>query len=294
MKPGELALVETSFGFHVVKLESHSEAHVDTLAQAKPAIIEAIRGNQGTRLSRDALNEDLSDALAGKSLQDIAKKRGLDVVEAPPVSHEELIRGTSDSRELLDAAFKLEVGQARGVPVGNAPYLIEVVARTPSHVPTLKDIEAKVRDAYIKDTAEEKARIEAVQMTKQIKSPADFASVAAQNKVQVKTADPFVRVTNDIPGIGQFPEVVDAASIQPTVPGVIDQVMGHDGNSFIFEVTSRTNPTDAEWKSDQKSFTQEFLARRRALAWQHFLDQLRTQATVTIDTEQLAATQASL
>jgi hypothetical protein len=142
--------------------------------------------------------------------------------------------------------------------------------------------------------AEATAAAAAALLLKQIKGPADFASVAAANKLQVKTADPFTRVTNEVPGIGQFPEVADAASVQTAVPGVIDNVLEHGGDAYVFEVTMRTNPTDQEWKSDQKSFTQEFLSRRRALAWQHFLDQLREQAKVTIDNEQLGASQASM
>jgi peptidyl-prolyl cis-trans isomerase D len=294
MKPGEIEIVETNFGYHIVKLDEHKDAHVDTIDQVKPQIIEAIRDSAGTRLSREALNQDLSDALAGASLESIAKKRGMDVVEAPAVSRDELIPGTQDSHELIDAGFRLEVGQPRGVPAGSAPYLIRLVARDPSHIPPLKDIQGKVVDAYVKSAAEDKAHAEATRLLKQIKSWQDLATVAAANKLQVKTADPFTRITNDVPGIGQFPEVADAASVAPTIPGVIDNVMEHGGDSYIFEVTSRADPTDDEWKSDQKSFVEEFQSRRRALAWQQFLNQLRSQAKIGIDADQLGASQASM
>ena len=294
MKPGDIAMVETQFGYHVVKLDEHKDPHVDTLDQAKPQIVESIREGQGTRISREALNQDLSDALSGASLEVIAKKRGIDVVTTPLIGRDELIPGTADSRELIDAGFRLEVGQERGVPVGNAPYLVKLVMRDPSHIPPFKDIEAKVRDAYVKNMAQEKAHAEATRLAKLIKGPQDFANVAAANKLQIKTAEPFTRVTNDVPGIGQFPEVADAASLAPTVPGVIDSVMEHAGDSYIFEITSRTNPTDQEWKSDQKSFVEEYQQRRRALAWQSFLDQLRSQAKITINTDQLASSQASM
>jgi hypothetical protein len=146
----------------------------------------------------------------------------------------------------------------------------------------------------VKSAAEDKAHAEATRLLKQIKSWQDLATVAAANKLQVKTADPFTRITNDVPGIGQFPEVADAASVAPTIPGVIDNVMEHGGDSYIFEVTSRADPTDDEWKSDQKSFVEEFQSRRRALAWQQFLNQLRSQAKIGIDADQLGASQASM
>ena len=49
MKPGELRLVETKFGFHVVKLDSASPAHVDKMQDVKPKIIEALRAEAGER-----------------------------------------------------------------------------------------------------------------------------------------------------------------------------------------------------------------------------------------------------
>ena len=69
--------------------------------------------------------------------------------------------------------------------------------------------------------------------------------------------------------------------------------MENGGNSYLFEVTSRTEPTDDEWKSAQKSFMQEYLDQRRAQAWTHFLDQLKDQAKIQIDTDQLAAGESS-
>ena len=58
----------------------------------------------------------------------------------------------------------------------------------------------------------------------------------------------------EVEGIGEFPEVTDAAAAVPAIPGVIDRVMEHGGNSYLFEVTSRAEPTDAEWKTAQKDF----------------------------------------
>ena len=65
--------------------------------------------------------------------------------------------------------------------------------------------------------------------------------------------------------------------------------MESGGNSYLFEVTSRTEPTDDEWKSAQKSFMQEYVEQRRAQAWTRFLDSLKDQAKINIDSDQLAA-----
>jgi len=292
MKPGQVTMVETRFGFHVVKLEEIKPAHTDTLAEAQPKIIDALRTQAGAKLARDATREDLAAALNGGSLQDLAKKRGLDAIETPMFAENEPIKGAEGDRELMQSAFKLEPGQTRIVPEKGAPYLIKLIAREPSRIPPLKEIEARVRDALIRSTAEADAGNQAEKMLASIKSAADFDKAAAANKQAIKNVDPFPRVDHNVPGIGEFPEVTDAAATVPAVPGVIDRVMEHGGNAYLFEVVSRSEPSDEEWKSAEKSFMQEYVEQRRAQAWTRFLDELKNTARIKIDTDQLASAEA--
>jgi len=293
MKPGQATMVETRFGFHVVKLEEIKPAHTDTLAEAQAKITDTLRTQAGAKLARDATREDLTAALTGASLEDLAKKRGLDAVETPMFAQNEPIKGAESDRELVQAAFKLDPGQVRIVPEKGAPYLIKMIAREPSRIPPLKEIEARVRDALIRSTAEAEAGKQAQKILAAIKSPADFDKAAAENKLAIRSVDPFPRSDHTVAGIGEFPEVTDAAAIVPAVPGIIDRVMENGGNSYVFEVVSRTEPGEEEWRSAQKSFMQEYVEQRRAQAWTRFVDQLKNTAAIRIDTDQLGSTESS-
>ncbi len=293
MKPGQIAMVETHYGFHVVKLDAFLPAHADTLAEAKPKIIDELRTQAGAKLGRAAAQEDLTAALAGDKLEDLAKKRGIDAVETPLFARGEPAGGVEQDRELVEAAFKLDVGQVSLVPEKGAPYVIRLLVRQPSRIPALKEIEPQVRDALIRATAEAQASQQAQEILATIKSPADFDKAAASNKLLITSVDPFPRVDHRVPGIGEFPEVTDAAAAVPAIPGVVDRVMESGGNSFLFEVASRADPTDDEWKSAQKAFMQEYVDQRRVQAWTRFLDQLKDQARIQIDSDQLASGESS-
>jgi len=201
--------------------------------------------------------------------------------------------GAERDRELMEAAFKLEAGQVALVPEKGAPYVIKLLAKQPSRIPALKEIEAQVREALIRSTAEADASQQAQKVLATIKSPADFDKAAAANKLAIKNVDPFLRADRSVPGIGEFPEVTDAAAVVPAIPGVIDRAMENGGNSYLFEAASRAEPPDEEWKSAQKSFMREYVEQRRAQAWTRFLDQLKEQAKIQIDSEQLASTGSS-
>ena len=293
MKSGEIRIVETKFGFHVVKLDSFTPAHTDTLAEARPKIINDLREQTGTRLAREAIDEDLTAALGGADLPDIAKKRGIDAVTTPPFAKGETIAGIGQDSKLAEAALALDKGQVRAVPEQDAPYLIKVLNKTPAQVPPLKDIAAEVRQAYIRSYAEIAAHHQAEKLMAQIKTPADLQTVAAANKLAVHNVDPFERASHAISGIGQFPEVTDAAGTVAAVPGLIPSVMEQDGNAYIFEVTSRSDPDDEQWASAKQAFTDDYLAQRRAQVWTQFLDQLRTQANIVIHADQMGASTES-
>src|SRR5208337_4409055 len=142
MKPGQITLVETRFGFHIVKLEEFKPAHTDTIAEAKPKIIDELRTQAGAKLGRAAAQEDLTAAVAGGKLEDLAKKRGIDAVETPLFAQGEPAGGIEQNRELIAAAFKLQEGQVVLVPEKGAPYLIKLLVMQPSRIPPLKEIEA--------------------------------------------------------------------------------------------------------------------------------------------------------
>jgi len=287
MKPGDIEIVETSFGYHVVKVDEIKPAHVDTLQEAEPRIVEGMRTQAGARLARQAIDEDLSAALNGAKLQDLAKKRGLDVVQPPSFAKGEPIQGLKEDTALAQKAFSLDAGQVGTVP-GRAPFLVKVIERTPSRVPPLKEIEARVRDAYVRVMAAAAARTQARKLIEQMKTSADFRRVAETNNLTIRNVDPFDRSTSSIPGLGDFPEVIEETGTVATVPGLIERVMERDGNSYIFEVTSRSNPSEEAWKSAKDSFMQEYLAGRRAQAWTRYLEQLRAKAKISIDADQFA------
>ncbi len=289
MKPGELRLVETKFGFHVVRVDSLSPAHVDKAQDVRPKIIEALRVEAGGKASRQALDEDVSAAINGSNLQDLAKKRGLEVTDTSSFSNSEA-SGVLHDQKLIDAAFKLDLGQVRAIPgeKGAAPYLVKLIARDPEHVPPLKDIEAKVHDAYIRSTAEAQARTKAQDLLKQIKTAADFDKVAQANQLTVHRTDAFARSSETVPDLGSFPEVTEAAGVVDKVPGVIDQVMQNKGDAYVFELTERTPPSAEDWKAAQTDFLPEFVQQRRAEAWTRFIEGLKSHAKISVDASQFA------
>lgn len=284
MKAGEMTVVQTQFGYHVIQVEDHKLAHVDTLEEARPKIIETLRHRAGAEQAHQAIDQDLAAALSGKGLQEMADKRGLDLVKTPLLAVGERTAEITDP-QLVQGAFKLNPNDVRVITGHDAQYIVKLVERKPSYLPKLADIEPKVRAALVRQMAEAKALVQATAFLKQVKDPAGFGAAAAAAKLAVHTTGDFSRADGTIPGIGEFHEAVQEASLLPGTPALVGRPLTLDGNAYVFEVTGRMPPSDDQWKLAKAAFKEQLLKQRQAQAWESFVQELRARGQIFVRPE---------
>jgi peptidyl-prolyl cis-trans isomerase D len=291
LKAGQLSsVVETRFGYHIIRVEEVKPAHTDTLEQARPRIVQMLTERAGRREAISDQREDLAAALNGAKLPDLAAKHNLQAVTTPPFAADEPIPKLDRNPDFTNAVFKLgkgEVGAVNGKESGL--FLVKVVDREPAHIPALKDIQDRVHDALVRRDAESKARDRAEALLKQIKNAADFNKVAEANHLTIHKTEPFDRASSSVPTIGDFPEVTQGVGGIASIPGVIPKVMVQSGNYYIVELLSRQAPDDEEWKKAESSFKEELLQSMRSQAWENFVAGLKRQARITIDPNALGS-----
>jgi peptidyl-prolyl cis-trans isomerase D len=290
LKPGQYAIAQTQYGFHVIEVEEVTPAGVDTPEQARPKIVEALKQKLGADTAKQYLEQDLTAALTGHDLAELANKRGLKAIDTPFFAADEKIVGAEDNPQLGKEAFGFSNGEVRAVTDGPTPYLVKLDARIPAHIPPLSEISDLVRRTIIRVTAESKAHDAANVMLRQINSAADFDRVAAANHLTVAQTGDFPRYGTTLPGLGTFPGVINSAAMIAVIPGTIDKVMQSGGNSYLFKVLSRTPPSAAEWQAASASFTDRMLEQRRASAWINFVNDLKSRAEIVIHADQLGST----
>jgi peptidyl-prolyl cis-trans isomerase D len=294
LKPGQLsAVVGTRFGYHIIKVNEVKPAHTDTLAEAKPRIVESLRARAGQKAAIAAQREDLGAALGGAKLKDLAAKHGLEVATTPMFANGQQIPNIERNPDFTSTAFKLGKGEVAAVNGRESGlFLIQLVDRDPAHIPPLKKIEDSVRDALVRREAEDQARIRAESLIKQIKNAADFNKVAGTSHLTIHKTDPFDRSSNTVPTIGDFPEVTQAVGDIAPVPGVIPRLMVQSGNYYIIELLSRQFPTADQWTKAAPGFKNELLESMRDQAWENFINGLKRTAQISIDPNALGNTPA--
>ncbi|HEX4209899.1 MAG TPA: peptidylprolyl isomerase [Candidatus Binataceae bacterium] len=289
LKPGQLTIVETQFGFHILKVLEIKEAGTDAPEQVRSRIITELKKKAGVEMGKADVQQDLTAALTGHNLDDIAKKRGLTVTVTPEFAANEPIKGAEDEPKLGPAVFKLDSGATQAITDTDVPYLVNVIAKDPSHIPPLAEIHDLARTMLIRVTAETKAHQLAQSIIAKIATPDDFTKAAVTNHLEVRETGPFARSSDTIPSLGAMSSVISQAAATAKIPGILKDPAENNGNWYIFELTSRTLPNDAQWEADGPDFTKTYNDQTQTQAWVNFVNDLKGRAQIMVDPNQLAA-----
>jgi peptidyl-prolyl cis-trans isomerase D len=198
-------LVKTSYGYHIIQVESRQPAHLQTFDEVKPQLaadwkkarvgeaMQKISDQAQAMLQKDPLHPDK-----------VAAALNMEVVHADNVEPNKPIPDVGASPDLDQAIAGLkqgQVSQAVSLP-GNKVAIAEVTAIVPARPSTLDEVKDKVRDAMIQNRLTVKVQEESKALADKAKAMGgDLEKAAKEMKLEVKTTDPFMR-SESVPGFG--------------------------------------------------------------------------------------------
>jgi peptidyl-prolyl cis-trans isomerase D len=166
LEPGQLSdLVKTTFGYHVIRLNSKKEETVPALAQVKDRIREALLAQKTAALVADKVQAVSSSLADGRSLEEVGRIEGLPVQKSAPFARGEALPPL-DSPLLVARAFEMKRGDVESdpFPVGAGQAFIGLPEVQPSRLPELSEVQEKVKAALARERAMERARAAAAEL----------------------------------------------------------------------------------------------------------------------------------
>jgi len=224
-KPGDLGLVKTSYGYHIIQVESRDAAHQQTFDEVKGQLasdwkkarvseaMQAISDKAQTSLTKDPLHPEK-----------VAADLHMEVVHADNVEPNKPIPdiGASPDFDQAVAALKQgQVSQAVALP-GNKVAIAEVTAIVPPRPSTFDEVKDQIRDTMTQARLTVKVRDTAKELADKAKAMGgDLEKAAKSMNLEVKTTDGFAR--NDTPaGFGSANYVAqNFASPDNTIAGPV-------------------------------------------------------------------------
>ncbi len=287
MQPGEISdVVETQFGFHIIKLEGVKPREVLPLEKVKAELEAEIRRRMGADEAYQ-LSQDLDDALGMEdSLSAAAESVGLNVREIGPISQNEAFA----EKALSDPAIRNQVFSARpGDPIEihetNDGHFIafEIVERVQPQVLPFEKVAKRATDDARRDAARNKAR----ELAEKILKAANGKN--ADELAQQFSLPKFISKPLRANGSGdQAPwltrSVLDAAFRTAKGQWLTSVQQVPDGLAVV-QVQDVIPASEEEFQKQQDSIRQQVKKSKGAVRFARWMDSVREQHEIIVHPE---------
>jgi peptidyl-prolyl cis-trans isomerase D len=285
LAPGAMSqIVESPFGFHIIKVEEKRAAGVESLEEARPKIIEAVRSERAREealKAAEAAHDRLTDRV---DLNTIASEAKLTVQTPPPFAANEPIVGLGNVPDLVKMILETPAGETGDIANVDAGYaLYRVQERIDSHVPELATIKDKIQAALRTERAQAQAKERAEGLLKQLQQTKDLDALGAEAALKVDETGPIDRRGPYVQYLGSVPALKNDAFALTMEAPIAPTVYPVEGDSVIVMLKERLPADDATFAQQEKSLTEQSRHQVEGTLLQQFVNHLKANAKIEID-----------
>ena len=273
-KIGDIQIVKSQFGYHVVQVEERHDKHTEALNEVLPQIQATLFRNESAQ-SQENYARTLTSEADKNGLEKTAAAHHLQVVTSPPVERTGVISALASSKQLLTQAFDAKVGDPpQYAPTGEGYAVFQVTGIVAAHAPAFADWKPHVLDDYRADELPMLLNKKTQELSDKAKQYNDLNKAAKELGATVKTSDP-------VNESGQVPDVGDVGQVAPQLfnlkVGDISGPIDADHNGIVAKIVDRQEPTAADIQKNFDTTREQIKEQRQNEAFQVFLSTLMDQ-----------------
>ena len=267
-KIGDIAIVRTNFGYHIVQVEERQTAHTQPLSEVQATIVAALM-RQAETAAQDNYAQQLTSEAIKTGLEKTAAAHHLDVVTTDPVAHDGVIAALPDSSQILAKAFEAKQGDPpQSAPTGEGYAIFQVTGIVPAHAPSFADWKSHVLDDYRQEQLPVLLSQKTKALADQAKASNDLAKAAKAVGATVKTSD-MVGENGQVPDFGEVGQV--APQLFDMSVGAISGPIDAGRTGVVAKIDDKQEPTPDEIAKNFDLMRDQLLNQRRNEAFSVFM-----------------------
>ncbi len=215
LKPGESALIKTTYGYHIIQVMQHDPARIMPFAEVKTEL-----AAQWKKQKVNDLMQQISDKAQTMLQKDpshpekVAAALNMQLVKADNVESGKPVPEVGTNPDFDQAVFGLKKGEISPAVAlaGDKLVLAECTAVIPSRPATLDEVKTQVHDAIVQNRLAVLVQKHSQELVDKAKSMGgDLAKAAKSMGLDVKTSEDFTR-SGSVKDLGSAAYVQDAFS----------------------------------------------------------------------------------
>lgn len=275
-------VVETEFGFHIIKLTEYTAQEVTPLEDVRAEIESELRTSKATdeffvlqqEMARLAFEEpDSLEAVAEATNRPIIETAFFERNNLPPAVNFPQVADLAFSSELIEQSVNSDIIELRDSLV----MVTRVAEHKPQRTRTLEEVQDQIEVALKAEKAQEQALVYAQDIQTAMFNGEDLSDLLAKQDLSWETHTALVRSSNELP-----PAILEASFELGPVEGANSKVVTlNNGNVGVVLLTA-VNTDTASSETDRANIEQGLKRLQGQQTYQNFVAALRANADVKI------------
>ncbi len=284
MKAGEISEpVRTRFGWHIIKVEKVNPEKTSSLSEAQGDILNNLKADLSKNLAYDEAEAVYDASFEGRDLDTIVEDRNLKILTTELFSQKNPPEEIKDNTRFTSFAFSLPAKEISAVQdFGDGYYLIEVIEQVPAQISELETVEAKVKEDFVKEKQDAKARDEADTLLTELKDGQPFAAVGEKFKLAPKKTGFFKR-NDSIPAIGFERDIARTAFGLSDNDKLPEEVIKGQKGYFVISFRERQKPSLEGFEKEKTEIKERLRQQKTVKTFDAWLTQLKNESLITIE-----------
>ncbi|MBE9537260.1 MAG: peptidylprolyl isomerase, partial [Proteobacteria bacterium] len=282
MEKGEVSeLVETLYGFHIIKLTDFVEEKAKPLAEVKGEIRKVLQDEISKELAQGRADDIYYEAIKGESLEALLKEEKISYKKTEAFTLDNIpssLKGVADS---VKDASRMEAGWiGRPIELDNAFFIITLLGKEAPREPVFDEVDSAVKRIVIKEKARDVAAGKAEGVLAMAKGGKSLKTLATSSGLKREKTGPFSRSRNFVPKIGISEEIVAKAFLLTAGGPLADKVYSVGYDAFVFKLKERKEIDAGAFEKEKELLRAKLIEERRDEVFQKWLEDTKGKASL--------------